>query len=131
MLDVRQELPANRSALTVISMTWPQYRRRECSVNAFLIPLTRSETEILSVLLMRYPDTVSKNDLIEALWEIPDNEPEFSEHTIDSMIHNLRKKIRLPYIASRTGFGYRLVQKESDRWAFGSRGPYNPNKKAA
>lgn len=49
-------------------MTWPQYLRHECTVDGFRVKLSPTQTEILSVLLMRYPQPVARDDMLEAVW---------------------------------------------------------------
>jgi DNA-binding response OmpR family regulator len=91
-------------------MTWPQYRRRECTVCGFLVRLSALEVEALLVLLLRYPCAVSTADLIEAVHPDPDREPELAEDSIFQTIHRLRAKIGGFHIHRRNGFGYELVQ---------------------
>lgn len=90
----------------MISMTWPQYLRRECRVTAKLSP---QENEVLSTLLARHPQPVTTGDLVEALWPDPDSEPRLPENRIGTLIASIRRKIGRDHIKS-DGQGYRLRQ---------------------
>jgi DNA-binding winged helix-turn-helix (wHTH) protein len=90
----------------MITMRWPQYLRRECTVH-----LSRQQTEALSTLLMRYPDAVSHGDLIEAIWPDPDLEPD-AESKVHTAITRLRAKIGNRILCDRRG--YRLIQCPND-----------------
>jgi DNA-binding response OmpR family regulator len=90
----------------MISMTWPQYLRRECSFTAKLSP---QENELLSTLLLRHPVPVATSDLIEAMWPDPDSEPGLPEARIGNVIASIRRKIGWGRIASEHA-GYRLCQ---------------------
>lgn len=86
----------------MISMTWPQYRRCECTLVAHLSP---QEAELLAALLMRHPDPVPTSDLIEAVWSDPDAEPECADSQIRIHVCHLRcKGLRI----AASPQGYRL-----------------------
>ena len=92
-------------------MTWPQYRRGECSIDHWIIGLSRAETELLSTLLIRYPAPVTVRDLIEIVYPDPDAEPECPEAQIVQQMSRLTRKIgafRLENHGRR--IGYRLCQ---------------------
>lgn len=96
-------------------MTWPQYKRRECTACGFRVRLSELQAEILLVLLLRYPGPVSISDLVEAcwhdaLWNDADAEPSTAESTALTTLNHLRGKIGGFHIAGRRCFGYRLVQ---------------------
>ncbi len=93
-----------------VSMTWPQYLRRECTVAQFTLKLTDYEAEALLFLMLRCPYPVSKEDLIEWLWPDPALEPEFTENMVYQVMRRLRAKVGEFHIASRVNFGYRLMQ---------------------
>ena len=57
----------------MISMTLPQYRRRQCVINGRKVRLGPMFNEALSLLLVAGPDRfVCRTELIEALWPNPD-----------------------------------------------------------
>lgn len=61
----------------MVAMTWPQYRRRQCSLDGRVIRLRGQEAEILLMLLLSNPDGfLPRDQLIEAMWPDPDFEPE-------------------------------------------------------
>lgn len=72
----------------MISMTWPQYLRREVRVTA---SLSRQEAEFLSTLLVRHPLPVPVDVLIEALW--PACEPKWPETKLSVIALRVRRKI--------------------------------------
>lgn len=74
-------------------MTWPEYRRRQCRIGAFLIGLTHVETELLSTLLVRYPQPVTLGELIEALYPDPDHEPDEAETIVIERMRKLASKV--------------------------------------
>ena len=92
----------------MISMTFPQYRRGECTAWGFRVKLSRLQTEVLATLLMRFPFTVPIGDLIESTW--PDNEPDHSKSALHRLISELRVKLGGFHIIGRPSFGYRLEQ---------------------
>jgi DNA-binding response OmpR family regulator len=89
-------------------MTWPQYRRGECTAWGFKVKLSRLQAEVLSTLLVRFPFTVPINELIEATW--PDDEPDHSKSNLHRLIGELRVKLGGFHIIGRRSFGYRLAQ---------------------
>jgi len=93
----------------MIRMTWPQYKRGECTAWGFRVKLSRLQAEVLSTLLMRFPGTVSINDLIEAAWP-DDNEPDHSKSQLHAIIKELRIKLGGFHIIGRRSLGYQLVQ---------------------
>lgn len=93
-------------------MTWPQYKRHECTAWGFKVKLSRLQTEALSTLLVRFPYTVSIGDLIEALWP-DDNEPDNAKSGLHKIIKELRIKLGGFHIVGRPSFGYRLAQRRA------------------
>lgn len=99
----------------MISMTWPQYKRSECQVSGeFIVSLSPLETEILSTLLLRYPEPVSVNDLIEAVYLDADTEPDWAESTIYQALRHIAHKVGTFRIATHRGIGFRVVQAAGD-----------------
>lgn len=116
-----------------VSMTWPQYLRSECTVTGFTVKLTEYEVEALMLLMLRCPNPVSKEEMIEWLWPDPGLEPEFTESMVYQTMRRLRAKVGEFHIPSRVNFGYRLMQQpEPERGRQrGKRGPCIVFKQAA
>lgn len=96
-------------------MTWPQYKRRECTACGFPVRLSGLQAEVLLVLMLRYPGPVSISDLVEACWHDaqwadPDAEPSTAANTVQLTITHLRGKIGGFHIKGRVTYGYQLVQ---------------------
>ncbi len=90
----------------MISMTWPQYCRRQCMVVADLSP---QENELLSTLLARHPEPLAAGELVEVLWPDPEDEPCLPENRIGKLVASIRRKIGRGHI-EHDGQGYRLCQ---------------------
>lgn len=91
-----------------ISMTWPQYKRRECTFKGKVIKLTNHETELLSTLLIHYPRPVTREQLVESLYCFNDDEPDFSYNCISQFLTRLRKKLGKNTVANRIRIGFYL-----------------------
>lgn len=96
----------------MISMTWPQYLRQECRVCDWIVALTRRETEILLLLLMRYPNPVPMEDIISFVWPEPDLEPDIAAESVHRSLHNLRAMVGRQRIVHRQGFGFELKKEK-------------------
>ncbi len=116
-----------------VSMTWPQYLRSECTVTGFTVKLTEYEVEALMYLMLRCPNPVSKEEMIEWLWPNPGLEPEFTESMVYQTMRRLRAKVGEFHIPSQINFGDRLMQQpEPERGRErGKRGPCMVFKQAA
>ncbi len=71
------------------------------------IQLTKTETELL-VLLVRSSDRVlSRSEIIDKVWS---ETPYITERTVDVHITRLRKKLGVcaPMLTNRSGYGYRF-----------------------
>jgi DNA-binding response OmpR family regulator len=80
---------------------------KELIVNSEIIPLTRTEFEIIT-LLASHPDRIfEREDIIDHIWK---DSPYITERTIDVHIGRLRKKLgdKSSLIVSRPGYGYRF-----------------------
>ena len=77
----------------MISMTWPQYERKDCSFRGQVIRLTTTECEIVSTLLMRRGQAVPYEDIIGALWPNPDLEPDYAYNIIMQYRRKLTRKL--------------------------------------
>lgn len=95
-------------------MSWPQYQRGCCVVDGEQVYLTPTQTEILSVLLIRRGSVVSRDELWELVWPDPDDAPDAKN--IDVQVCKLRHRIG-GVIENEWGRGYRvpLPGKEADR----------------
>ena len=90
-------------------MTLPQSRRREATVDGFVLKFSWSEHRILERLLLRYPHTVPVIELIDMLWgEDPQGGPDFARTTLTIFIRRLRQRIGRDRIVSQIGWGYAL-----------------------
>ncbi len=99
----------------MISMTWPQYLRRECRIEDFVVSLSPIETELLAVLLIRYPAITPVEQLVEAVYSNPDEGPEWPEDQIFQKMRSLSRKVgtfRIQNIGR--SFGYMLFQTPAD-----------------
>lgn len=99
----------------MISMTWPQYLRHRCRIGDFIVHLSPMETDLLSTLLIRYPNPVTIKELIDVVYPDPDAEPEYPEGQIVQRMIHLARKVGTFRIdnAGRT-IGYRLFQTPED-----------------
>ena len=95
---------------SAIQMTWPQYLRHECQIGAFIVPLSPIQTELLLLLMLRYPNPVTLSDMVEAAYPDPDREPDASHCCIYRHIKRLRARIGQYRIVGRSSFGWRLIQ---------------------
>ena len=92
----------------MISMTVPQYRRRECTINGEVVRLRWSyRRDVLVALLLSHPDYyVSRAELIASVFSEPDLQPDYAADVIRQGIHFLRRWGVT--IESRLGFGWRI-----------------------
>lgn len=89
----------------MIGMTWPQYRRRECTYRGRVVRLGRLQAEIVAALLLRRGRIVSSESLIEAIWPEPDRAPENEDGAMRRLLWDLHK--RIPWIIFNVhGRGY-------------------------
>lgn len=79
---------------------------REVTVDGDVIELSRTEFDLLSALAAQPRMTLSRQQLLEAVW----GEGWFGDdHVIDVHMSNLRKKLGNPaYVATVRGYGYRI-----------------------
>lgn len=96
-------------------MTWPEYRRRQCRIGDFTVPLTAVETEMLSTLLIRYPEPVTLAELIDVVYPDPDLEPEDAKGSVAERMRALARKVGAFRITYNGRFrGYWLCQRPED-----------------
>lgn len=118
-MDERQD--GGLLSRAMIRMTWPEYQRQECRVSGFRIHLSPTEAEILLVMLMRYPRPTDILTLIEAVWPLPDDEPEAAYPAIYQRLHELRAKVGSFRIARSGHHGwFELIQEPTGRALYAS-----------
>lgn len=89
--------------------------RMELHVKNEVIPLQKKEAVILSLLLAQYPKVVSREQLLEELW---DDQAFVDENTLNVNMTRVRKKLAdygvLSVIETVRGAGYRLLMDEEE-----------------
>ena len=80
---------------------------KELAIDGGVVPLTKTEFEIISLLASNPSRIFSREDMIESIWK---DAPYITERTVDVHITRLRKKLgeKAGLIASRAGYGYRF-----------------------
>lgn len=79
--------------MSTVSMTYPEFRRRECLVDGRLVHLSGHEAEMLLALLLTPPDRVlEKETLVEVLWPDPDTQPLTAINILTVLKYKLRSK---------------------------------------
>jgi DNA-binding response OmpR family regulator len=83
------------------------YDTKEIVIGEAIIPLTRTEFEIITLLASNPSRVFEREDIIDYIWK---DAPYITERTIDVHIRRLRKKMgeRASLIVSRPGYGYRF-----------------------
>ncbi|CAK7005843.1 MAG: Transcriptional regulatory protein CseB [Peptostreptococcus russellii] len=73
------------------------------------IELTLKEFNILKELIEKYPQVITRENLLDSIWGY-----DFYGDTriVDAHIKNIRKKIKLPYIKTVKGIGYTLEKND-------------------
>jgi len=99
----------------MISMTLPQSKRREVSVNGRTVTLSPNEHKLVELLLLRGDALTSLGGAIEYIWPNPDLEPEWAFNIVTVLIYRTRKK-GVP-IETFHGRGYSIWQGEAIRIA--------------
>lgn len=72
-----------------LSMTWPQYLRKECTFNGEVVKLGYRSVEIVALLLMRYPYPTDIETILSVLYPNWDDEPP----TVRIMLNHHRRKL--------------------------------------
>lgn len=76
-----------------VSMTMPQYRRGECSVNGRPRHLNRQCTELLALLLVSPPNRVVPYDVaVEGVWPDPDSQALTAVDVLHVIVTTLRHR---------------------------------------
>lgn len=84
----------------MISMTWPQYQRRECKL---MVSLSPHEAEIVFALLIRRPCPMTAGELVEVLYPDPDAEPAYAQNIVCRTVINARRK-GVPIVTTPHGY---------------------------
>lgn len=86
-------------------------RAKEVAIGGQILPLTKTEFEILTLLASNPSRLFSREEIIDRIWK---DSPYVTERTVDVHITRLRKKMgeRSSWISSRTGYGYRFNPEE-------------------
>ncbi|MDR1372102.1 MAG: response regulator transcription factor [Dysgonamonadaceae bacterium] len=97
----------NEDKIQVINDVKIDFNTKEVIIGEMVIPLTRTEFEIITLLSSNPSRIFERDDIIDALWK---DAPYITERTIDVHIGRLRKKLgdRASLILSRPGYGYRF-----------------------
>ena len=87
------------------------FQTKELAINGDVIPLTKTEFEILSLLANNPNRLFSRDGIIDRLWK---DAPYVTERTVDVHITRLRKKMgdKAAWISNRAGYGYRFNPEE-------------------
>ena len=90
--------------------------RMELTVKGVAIPLQKKECTILELLISNYPKVVTREQLLEELW---DDQAFVDENTLNVNMTRVRKKLAeyqvLSTIETVRGAGYRLLIHEEER----------------
>ena len=80
---------------------------KELIINNEVLPLTRTEFEIITLLASNPSRLFGREDIIDHIWK---ETPYITERTVDVHIGRLRKKLgdKASLIVSRPGYGYRF-----------------------
>jgi two-component system response regulator VanR len=74
-------------------------------INDEIIELTLKEFNILKALIEKYPQVITRENLLDSIWGY---DYYGDTRIVDAHIKNIRKKIILPYIKTVKGIGYTL-----------------------
>jgi DNA-binding response OmpR family regulator len=95
-------------AAPVISMTVPQYRRREVTINGHCVTMAGKRHELLAALLVNRGQWLTYDQIIEIMWPDPDNQPLTALGCIDQALLRLRRVLGVDAIECRWGLGLRM-----------------------
>ena len=84
-------------------------RRHRCWISEREIVLTAREFTVLSYLAEHADQAVSKQELLDEVWQ----EPELDPNAVEVCVLQLRKKIGAEWIQTVRNVGYRLVEPEA------------------
>lgn len=75
------------------------------NIEGNIIELTLKEFNILKTLIEKYPQVITRENLLDSIWGY---DYYGDTRIVDAHIKNIRKKISLPYIKTVKGIGYTL-----------------------
>jgi DNA-binding SARP family transcriptional activator len=73
-------------------MSWPMFGRGEAMIDGRIIHMPPKERDLLFTLLVRHPQPVHRDELIEVLWPNPYLEPERAYLNITQHIFRINHK---------------------------------------
>lgn len=106
-----------------VSMTWPQMLRHEVAMDGYVVSVQPKSHAILVALLANRGRTLSKNELIEAIWPDPDDEPDWASDTFYQHMTNLFAKVG-DLVTNVHGYGYILPRDERQAEQYSRRRPW-------
>jgi DNA-binding response OmpR family regulator len=104
MNSLLKRRPESTPILTVGSLRL-EPRRHRCWIGDDELPLTAREFATLVYLAERVDEPVSKQELLDEVWEEPDLDP----NAVEVCVGQLRKKVGAAWLETVRGVGYRLV----------------------
>lgn len=99
----------NKNTLTINNITY-NFDKMELQENGTTIPLTNIETRIINLLFLNVNRVVTRNELLENIWEWTGNDVD--DHTVTVYLKRLRSKINTDIIKTIKGIGYRIDDHE-------------------
>ena len=104
--NVAEPQPKNKNRLDFDDFVI-NFDTKEVMIGNEIIPLTRTEFDIITLLASKPDRIFEREDIIDKLWK---DAPYITERTIDVHIGRLRKKLgdKASFIVSRPGYGYRF-----------------------
>ncbi len=95
----------NKNTITINNITY-NFDKMELQENGHPITLTNIETRIINLLFLNVNRIVTRNELLESIWEWTGNDVD--DHTITVYLKRLRSKINTDIIKTIKGIGYRI-----------------------
>ncbi len=94
------------NVLTIDELTI-DFLAKEARIGETVLPLTKTEFEILSLLASNPSRVYSRRQMLDIVWQ---DTPYITERTVDVHITRLRKKLgdKSYYVSNRAGFGYKF-----------------------
>ena len=101
---LRRRGDASSQVLTVGTLCL-EPRKHRCQVAGRDVELTAREYAVLTYLAQRVDEVVSKQELLDEVWE----EPELDPNSVEVCVMQVRKKLGVSMIQTVRGVGYRLA----------------------
>ncbi|MDR2731742.1 MAG: response regulator transcription factor, partial [Fibromonadaceae bacterium] len=104
---IPEETDVSKEDVLTIDDLKIDFSSKEVKVEGTVIPFTKTEFEILSLLASNPSRVYSRSQMISTIWK---DTPYITERTVDVHITRLRKKLgnKAYYISNRAGFGYKF-----------------------